>query len=87
RYSGHDIGCAALRRGLEAGICNVSVHRIRRTVSSILRTLLPARTVANLLGHNEETGTASYSYDVATKAAKLKALEELYSFVLTPEKK
>jgi integrase len=65
RYTGHDISCAVSRRGLEAGIPNVSIHRIRRTVSSILRTYLPARTVAALLGHREETGTASYSYDVA----------------------
>ena len=87
RYTGHDISCAVSRRGLEAGIPNVSIHRIRRTVSSILRTYLPARTVAALLGHSEETGTASYSYDVAEKSAKLEALEQLYSFVLTPNKR
>ena len=87
RYTGHDISCAVSRRGLEAGIPNVSIHRIRRTVSSILRTYLPARTVAALLGHREETGTASYSYDVAEKSAKLEALEQLYSFVLTPNKR
>ena len=35
-----------------------------------------------------ETGSgASYSYDVAEKSAKLEALEQLYSFVLTPNKR
>ena len=87
RYTGHDIGCAIDRRAAEAGIKKTSIHGIRRTVSSILRTKLPVKTVANMLGHLETTNERHYNYDFFEDSAKIKALSELSSNVLKfPEK-
>ena len=82
RYTGHDISCAADRRAADAGIKKTSIHGIRRTVSSILRTKLPVKTVANMLGHLEETNEQHYNYDFFEDSAKIKALSELSSNVL-----
>lgn len=82
RYTGHDIGCAIDRRASEAGIKKTSIHGIRRTVSSILRTKLPAKTVANMLGHLEVTNERHYNYDFFEDSAKISALSELSSTVL-----
>ena len=87
RYTGHDISCAVDRRAAEAGIKKTSIHGIRRTVSSILRTKLPVKTVANMLGHLETTNERHYNYDFFEDSAKIKALSELSSTVLKfPEK-
>lgn len=87
RYTGHDIACAVDRRTSEAGVKKTSIHGIRRTVSSILRTKLPAKTVANMLGHLEETNERHYNYDFFEDNAKIRALSELSSTVLKfPEK-
>ena len=82
RYTGHDISCAVDRRAAEAGVKKTSIHGIRRTVSSILRTKLPVKTVANMLGHLEETNEQHYNYDFFEDNAKIKALSELSSNVL-----
>lgn len=74
RYTAHDISCAVSRRAEEAGIGKVSIHRIRRTVSSMLREILPAKTVANLLGHLEGTNERFYNYDVAEEQQRVDAL-------------
>ena len=79
RYTGHDIGCAIDRRASEAGIKKTSIHGVRRTVSSILRTKLPAKTVANMLGHLETTNERHYNYDFFEDSAKIHALDELSS--------
>lgn len=81
RYTGHDISCAIDRRANEAGIKKTSVHGVRRTVSSILNTLLPRETVANLLGHLETTNERFYDYDVTDKKTKMDALEEMSQIV------
>lgn len=81
RCTGHDIGCAIKRRGEEAGITKVSVHCVRRTVSSILRTTLPIKAVANMLGHLERTNEDFYNYDFSEDDAKKKALDSLSKVV------
>ena len=77
RCTGHDVGCAASRRAQEAGITNTSIHEIRRTVSSMLRTILPVRSVANMLGHLETTNELYYNYDITEKEEKIRALSSL----------
>ena len=74
RYTGHDIGCAVDRRANEACISKTSIHGIRRTVSSMLNTILPRQAVANLLGHLETTNERFYDYDVTDFDIKRKAL-------------
>lgn len=84
RCTGHDIGCAITRRGGEAGIKKVSVHCVRRTVSSILRTELPIKAVANMLGHLERTNEEFYNYDFSEDDAKKNALNSLSKVVQFP---
>ena len=79
RFTAHDISCACARRGLDAGIEHVSIHRIRRTVSSVLNTLMARETVANLLGHLETTNERYYDYDVTNKEDKIIALSAFVS--------
>ena len=73
RYEASTISCACSRRGYEAGIEKVSIHRIRRTVSSILNEYLPSATVAYLLGHSPEVNLSYYVYDNKNLDEKLVA--------------
>ena len=83
RYTSHDISCAVTRRGEECGIKNVSIHEIRRTVSSMLdKKGLPRKTIANLLGHLEETNEEYYQYDVTDNIDKIEALSNVSSSVI-----
>lgn len=78
RCSGHDISCACSRRGKEAGIKHtVSIHRIRRTVSSQLHAALPDTAVAAILGHTERVNKECYTYDVSDYRDKQAALGNL----------
>ena len=77
RCTGHDIGCAIDRRASEAMIKKTSIHGVRRTVSSILRTKLPARVVANLMGHLEQTNEHHYNYDFYEDDEKIEALSSI----------
>ena len=79
RYTAHDIACATQRRGNEAGINNVTIHRIRRTVSSTLNTIMEQQTVANLLGHLESTNQRFYNYDTTDYNDKIVALSAFVS--------
>ena len=81
RYTGHDISCAVDRRASEAGIKKTSIHGIRRTVSSLLNTVLPQKAVAEMLGHTEHVNEQFYNYSMAENAEKKRALEEVYSKV------
>ena len=82
KYTAHDISCAASRRGKEAGVeYTVSIHRIRRTVSSLLRAKYPAALVASLLDHTETTNDRHYFYDNSDDMAKAMAVNDLYPFV------
>lgn len=74
----HTITCAMSRRCKDAGIDTRSIHAIRRTVSSHLRTVLPIATVANMLGHLEETNNKHYNYDVTEDNIKVNCLKEMY---------
>lgn len=78
RVNSHTISCAMSRRCKDAGIGIRSIHAIRRTVSSHLRTVLPVSTVANMLGHLEETNERHYNYDVTTDEVKVNHLKEMY---------
>lgn len=82
RYTGHDISCAAARRSEDAGIQKTSIHGIRRTVSSLLRTVLPVRAVANMLGHLETTNELCYNYDVSETKEKIMAMSQVSSSVI-----
>ena len=70
RYTGHDISCAVDRRASEAGIKKTSIHVIRRTVSSLLNTVLPQKAVAEMLGHTERVNEQFYNYSMAENAEK-----------------
>ena len=78
RVNSHTISCAMSRRCEDAGIDKRSVHAIRRTVSSHLRTTLPKATVANMLGHLPETNDKHYNYDVTPTETKVTSLNEMY---------
>lgn len=78
RVNSHTISCAMTRRCKDAGIDTRSIHAIRRTVSSHLRTVLPIATVANMLGHLEETNEKHYNYDITTDEIKVNCLKEMY---------
>ena len=82
RCTGHDIGCATDRRAAEAGISKTSIHGIRRTISSMLRTVLPAKAVANMLGHLEQTNERCYNYDTTVENEKRNALSKVSSKVI-----
>lgn len=81
RHTGHDISCAVDRRASEAGIKKTSIHGIRRTVSSMLNTILPQKAVADMLGHSERVNEQHYNYSMAEKAEKMRALEKVFSNV------
>lgn len=78
RVNSHTISCAMSRRCEDANIETSSIHDIRRTVSSHLRTVLPKATVANMLGHLEETNEKYYNYDVTSYETKLSCLKGMY---------
>lgn len=82
RHTGHNISCAVDRRAAEAGIKKTSIHGIRRTVSSLLNTVLPQKAVADMLGHSERVNEEHYNYSMAENAEKKRALEEVFSKVL-----
>ncbi len=81
RYTGHDIGCATARRGHEAGIGEISIHEIRRTVSSFLNTILPRRVVSEMLGHTDSVNARNYDFSTAELAEMKQAVNEVYSNV------
>lgn len=85
RVNGHTISCAVNRRCNDAGIDKRSIHAIRRTVSSYLRTRLPIATVANLLGHLEETNDKCYHYDISNMNYKKDSLQEMFQSFKTAE--
>ena len=78
RVNSHTITCAMTRRCMDANIDVKSIHAIRRTISSHLRTMLPIASVANLLGHLEETNEKHYNYDVLTQKIKLECVTQMY---------
>lgn len=78
RVNAHTISCAVYRRCENANIEKKCIHSIRRTVSSHLRITLPAASVANMLGHLEETNNQYYNYDVTSNEKKIIALHNLY---------
>ena len=78
RVNSHTITCAMARRCVDANIDVKSIHAIRRTISSHLRTLLPLASVASLLGHLEETNEKHYNYDVLTQKHKLECVTQMY---------
>lgn len=78
RVNSHTISCAMTRRCTDAGIAKKSIHDIRRTVSSQLRTMLPVATVSNMLGHTEETNESYYNYDIKSDDEKISCLNKLY---------
>lgn len=78
RVNSHTISCAMTRRCKDAGIDTRSIHAIRRTVSSHLRTKLPVATVAKMLGHLEDTNDKHYNYDVTENEMKVTCLKGMY---------
>ena len=84
RYTEHDIGCACNRRGNEAGIPNVNLHRIRRTVSSELNAItdLSRKDVASMIGHSERINARHYDYATAEYKQKVNALERVSSMII-----
>ena len=83
RYTAAQIGCATKRRFNAVGIKNGSIHRIRRTVSSMLNQVLPQKAVSNLLGHSEKVNEMHYNYSTADTREKIAALNTLSEKILT----
>jgi len=83
RYTAAQIGCATKRRFNAIGIKNGSIHRIRRTVSSMLNQVLPQKAVSNLLGHSERVNEMHYNYSTADTMEKIAALNTLSEKILT----
>jgi len=81
------ISMAAVRRCKEAGIEHGSVHRIRRTVSSLLNQDLPQKVVAEMLGHTEAVNEMCYNYSIAETSEKVTALNHLAEIVCIGEEK
>jgi len=82
RYTAHDISCAIDRRASEAGIKKTSIHGVRRTVSSLLNTVLEQKAVADMLGHSEKVNEQYYNYSTAENSEKTKALTAVSSKVI-----
>lgn len=82
RYTGHDIACAAARRGDEARISKTCIHEIRRTWSSNALKTHSRKLVANLLGHLEETNARFYDYDTSSSDQKKEVVAQMCSNVL-----
>lgn len=78
RVSSHSISCAMNRRCEDAGIEVRSIHALRRTLSSNLRVNLPLATVAELLGHVEETNNNHYNYNVFGSNRIGESLHDIY---------
>ncbi len=87
RFSARAIGLATKKRCKEAGISKGSIHRIRRTVSSLLNQHLPQRVVAELLGHTETVNELHYNYSVAETTEKANALSRISSIINLKELK
>ena len=81
RCLAHNISLAAKRRCNNAGIKHGSIHRIRRTVSSMLNQSLPQKTVAELLGHTEAVNEMHYNYSMAEVSEKVDALTQISSII------
>ena len=79
RFTEHAISQASYRRCKDAGLPPKSIHSIRITVSSSLRAVLPAATVAAMMGHTEETSDKFYNYDVMTMVCKKEAIDDYQS--------
>ncbi len=77
RLTGESIGAAVRKRAKHIGIDYVSIHRIRRTVSSLLNESLTQKDVADLLGHTEKVNEMHYNYSTADFQEKLTALNHL----------
>ena len=77
RCTAKSISLAASRRCKNAGIEHGSIHRIRRTVSSLLNQELPQKVVADLLGHTETVNELCYNYSLAETSEKVTALNHL----------
>ena len=74
RISADSVSGACKRYSHEARIPRVSIHRIRRTVSSYLNTMLPREAVSAMLGHLTTTNERFYDYDISEKSEKINAL-------------
>ncbi len=77
RLTGQSIGAAVRKRAQHIGIDYVSIHRIRRTVSSFLNESLAQKDVAELLGHTEKVNEMHYNYSTADYREKMAALTHL----------
>ena len=60
----------------------ISIHEVRRTVSSYLNTVLPREAVANMFGHLPTTNERFYDYDISSRSVKVEALEKLSSNII-----
>ena len=87
RHTAQEIGLAAIRRCREAGIEKGTIHRIRRTVSSILNQKLPQKVVAEMLGHTETVNEMYYNYSIAEISEKTNALSQLSDIINVNETK
>lgn len=79
RCTARSIGCAVIKKARKIGIEHVSIHRIRRTVSSMLNETLPQKDVAELLGHSEKVNEMHYHYATTDFQEKMTALNRLSS--------
>ncbi|MCR5023369.1 MAG: hypothetical protein K6A90_03420, partial [Lachnospiraceae bacterium] len=76
RYTARKISQAMNRRCEKAGLICKSLHGMRKTVSSHLRTMLPRATVAEMLGHLDETNDGFYNFDIMEMDYKKQKVSE-----------
>lgn len=77
RCTANAIASAVSKLASNIGIEHVSIHRIRRTVSSLLNESLPQKAVAELLGHTEKVNEMHYHYSTLDYQEKVTALANL----------
>ncbi len=77
RYTAAKISGAVRRHFKAIGVEKGSVHRIRRTVSSMLNRILSQKDVSALLGHTETVNDMFYNYSTANMKEKAHALTDL----------
>ena len=84
RYTARKISQAMNRRCEKAGLLCKSLHGMRKTVSSHLRTMLPRATVAEMLGHLDEINDGFYNFDIMEMDYKKQKVSEFWNESFKP---
>lgn len=76
------ISDTAANRSKQVGIGNKSIHALRRTLNSNMKTSgVPTVVAASILGHTEAVNEMNYTYDMSSITQKGALLEKVYQQV------